>query len=159
MRPHETCGNSCFWVAVNKQNTKSSAVQEHLQVGQQIKVGWKTFPQSCCCFVTRSCPALCDPMDCSLPDSSLHGIFQASILDGCHSFPSPRSLPDPGIRLVSLAWQASSLPVTLLGSPSNKIETGECTAKVGGCPYWGWSRQILHMFINSIAGYSSLFCI
>ena len=82
MRPHETCGNSCFWVAVNKQNTKSSAVQEHLQVGQQIKVGWKTFPQSCCCcFVTRSCPALCDPMDCSLPGSSLHGIFQARILE------------------------------------------------------------------------------
>ena len=34
----------------------------------------------CACSVTQSCPALCDPMDCSLPDSSVHGIFQARIL-------------------------------------------------------------------------------
>ena len=27
--------------------------------------------------VTQSCPTLCDPMDCSLPGSSIHGIFQA----------------------------------------------------------------------------------
>ena len=31
--------------------------------------------------VTQSCPTLCDPMDCSLPDSSVHGIFQARILE------------------------------------------------------------------------------
>jgi len=27
------------------------------------------------------CPTLCNPMDCSLPGSSVHGIFQARILD------------------------------------------------------------------------------
>ena len=27
----------------------------------------------------KSCPALCDPMDCSLPSFSIHGIFQARI--------------------------------------------------------------------------------
>ena len=32
-------------------------------------------------LVTQSCPALCDPMDCSLPGSSLHGILQARILE------------------------------------------------------------------------------
>ena len=31
--------------------------------------------------VTQSCPTLCDPMDCSLPGSSVHGIFQASVLE------------------------------------------------------------------------------
>ena len=31
--------------------------------------------------VTQSCPTLRDPMDCSLPDSSVHGIFQARILE------------------------------------------------------------------------------
>ena len=31
--------------------------------------------------VTQSCPTLCDPMDCSLLDSSVHGIFQARILE------------------------------------------------------------------------------
>ena len=31
--------------------------------------------------VTKSCPTLCDPMDCSLPGSSVHGIFQARVLE------------------------------------------------------------------------------
>ena len=31
--------------------------------------------------VTQSCPTLCDPMDYSLPGSSIHGIFQARILE------------------------------------------------------------------------------
>ena len=31
--------------------------------------------------VTQSCLTLCDPMDCSLPGSSVHGIFQAGVLE------------------------------------------------------------------------------
>ena len=31
--------------------------------------------------VSQSCPTLSDPMDCSLPGSSVHGIFQARILE------------------------------------------------------------------------------
>ena len=31
--------------------------------------------------VTQSCPTLSDPMDCSPPGSSVHGIFQARVLD------------------------------------------------------------------------------
>ena len=31
--------------------------------------------------VTQSCPTLRDPMDCTLPGSSAHGIFQARILE------------------------------------------------------------------------------
>ena len=31
--------------------------------------------------VAQSCPTLSDPMDCSLPGSSVHGIFQARVLD------------------------------------------------------------------------------
>ena len=31
--------------------------------------------------VTQSCLTLCDPMDCSLPGSSVHGILQATILE------------------------------------------------------------------------------
>ena len=33
------------------------------------------------CEVAQSYPTLCDPMDCSLPGSSIHGIFQARILE------------------------------------------------------------------------------
>ena len=32
-------------------------------------------------FITKSCPTLCDPMDCSLPVSYFHGISQARILE------------------------------------------------------------------------------
>ena len=31
--------------------------------------------------VAQSCLILCDPMDCSLPGSSVHGIFQAKVLE------------------------------------------------------------------------------
>ena len=31
--------------------------------------------------VAQSCPTLSDPMDCSLPGSSAHGIFQARVLE------------------------------------------------------------------------------
>ena len=31
--------------------------------------------------VAQSCPTLCDPMDCSLPGSSVHGIFLARVLE------------------------------------------------------------------------------
>ena len=52
------------------------------------------------------CPALCDCMNCSPPGFSVHGISQARILElvaisfskgGC--LPSPREVPDPGIKL------------------------------------------------------------
>ena len=31
--------------------------------------------------VTQSCPTLRDPMDCTLPASSIHGVFQARVLE------------------------------------------------------------------------------
>ena len=30
-------------------------------------------------LVTQSCPTLCDPIDCSLPGSSVHGLLQATV--------------------------------------------------------------------------------
>ena len=59
-------------------------------------------------LVTQSCPTLCDPMDCSSPGSSVHGISQARILESV-AFPSPGDLPNPGIELRSSALQADSL--------------------------------------------------
>ena len=44
----------------------------------------------------------CDPVDCSPPGSSAHGIFQARILEWV-AIPSPGDLPHPGIELASLA--------------------------------------------------------
>ena len=46
--------------------------------------------------VTQLCLTLCDPMDCSLPGSSVHGIFQARILEW-----------------VAIALSMHGLPITL----------------------------------------------
>ena len=48
----------------------------------------------------QTCPALCDPMDCSPPGSSVHGILQKRILE-CVAISSSRDLLDPGIKLES----------------------------------------------------------
>ena len=48
--------------------------------------------------VTQSCPTLCNPMDCSLPGSSVHRIFQARVLEwGAIAFSEvkPKSLQLP----------------------------------------------------------------
>ena len=67
------------------------------------------------CWVT--CLILCNPMDCSLPSSSVHGVSQAKILEWL-PFPSPGDLPDSGIKPASPALQTDSLPDYLTeGSP------------------------------------------
>jgi len=65
------------------------------------------------CSVTRSCPTLCNPMDCSPPGSSVHRVFQVGILESVCHFLLQRILPTQGssmhfLRL--LHWQTDSLP-------------------------------------------------
>ena len=64
--------------------------------------------------VAQSCPTLCDPMDCSLPGPSVHGIFQVRILEWV-AISSPRDLPDSGIEPRSPTLKADSL----LSGPPN----------------------------------------
>ena len=66
--------------------------------------------------VAQSCPILCDPMDCSLPCSSVHGILQARYWSGL-PFPSPGDLPDPGIKPGSPALEADALTSEPPGKP------------------------------------------
>ena len=40
-----------------------------------------TVENYCLCSVTQMCPTFCDPTDCSPPSSSVHGIFQARVLE------------------------------------------------------------------------------
>ena len=62
-------------------------------------------------LVAQLFPILYDPMDCSPPGSSIHGILQVRILEwNSNPLPSPRDLPDPGIEPGSLALQADTLP-------------------------------------------------
>ena len=53
------------------------------------------------CSVAPLCLTLCDPMDCSLPVFSAHGIFQATMLE-LVAIPTLGDIPDPGIKFASL---------------------------------------------------------
>ena len=57
-------------------------------------------------------------MDYSPPDSSVRGISRQEYCSGL-SFPSPRDLPDPGIKPGSPALQADSLLLSHKGSQSS----------------------------------------
>jgi len=55
--------------------------------------------------VTQSCPTLSNPMDCSLPGSSIHGVFQARVLEWV---PLPKAKKP--------TWCVSSERVTTVGN-------------------------------------------
>ena len=69
-----------------------------------------------CVLVTQSCLTLCDPMHCSPPGSSVHGVSQARVLEWV-AFPSSGDLPNTGIKLGSPELQADSLPSEPPGKP------------------------------------------
>ena len=55
--------------------------------------------------VAQSCPTLSDPLDCSLPGSSVHGIFQARVLEwGAIAF-SRDSTSTYLIRFIDMKWE------------------------------------------------------
>ena len=58
--------------------------------------------------VAQSCPTLSDPLDCSPPGSSIHGIFQARVLEwGAIAFSAPvasaTEIPCPDVPIASAA--------------------------------------------------------
>ena len=95
--------------------------------------------------VAQSCPNLCDPVDCSLPGSSVHRIFQARILEwGAIAFSNdqPRQcfkkqrhhLADK-LRIV----KAMAFPVVMYGCESWTIKKAECQ-RTDTFELWCWRR-------------------
>jgi len=52
--------------------------------------------------VAKSCPTLSDPMDCSLPGSSIHGIFQARVLEWGAIYIALKNVPVPILSVMSI---------------------------------------------------------
>ena len=63
----------------------------------------------------QSCPILCDPMDCSLPGSSVTGVGFYALLQGI--FPTQGLNP---CLLCHLHWQVGSLPLAPPGKPTKE---------------------------------------
>ena len=66
-------------------------------------------------------------MVCSPSSSSVHGIFQARILERV-AISFSRDLPDPGIEPKSPALQVDSLPLNRWASPFNRTAVTHATA-------------------------------
>ena len=76
--------SSCVRLCV----TPQTAAHQGLSLGFSRQEHWSALPFTFQCMkvksenkVTQSHLTLCDPMDCSLPGSSVHGIFQAKGLE------------------------------------------------------------------------------
>ena len=82
-------GSSSFWLPPNRGFFAQLSDFYVSRVSGQVQV-----------LVAQSCTRLCDPMDCSLPGSSVHGILQARILEwvASHSF-SRGIFPTQGLNL------------------------------------------------------------
>ena len=87
-----SCCCCCYWVA----SVMSDSVRPHRQQPTRFPRAWDSPGKNTgvgCHFllqcmkvkseseVTQSCPTLSDSMDCSLPGSSVHEIFQARVLE------------------------------------------------------------------------------
>ena len=68
--------------------------------------------------VAQSCLTLYDPMNCSLPGASVHGILQARLLEWV-AIPFSRGSSQPGIEPGSPALQADSLSAEPPGKPDS----------------------------------------
>ena len=78
--------------------------------------------------VAQSCQTVCEPIDCSPPGSSVHGILQTRILEWV-AIPFSRESFQPGIKPRSPALQADSL----LSEPPGKLYPRH-TQKAEICP-------------------------
>ena len=101
-------GNRCCCCCCSVASVVSDSVRPHRQQPTRLPRPWDSPGKNTgvgCHFllqcmkvksqseVTQSCLTTHDPIDCSLPDSSIHGIFQARILESgaiAFSFPEPK---------------------------------------------------------------------
>ena len=96
----------CFYIFKWLKNIIRAQAHSFHKVQKQYRVlpwCWVFMLQRlCACSVAKSCLTLCDPMDGSLPDSSVHGIFQARTLKWVAISYLPGIFESQGIEPASL---------------------------------------------------------
>ena len=95
------------------------------------------------CLAAQSCPTLCDPMDCSLSGSSVHGILQARILEWVAiSFSNARKWKVKlkslsRIRLFATPWTVAHQAPLSMGFSRQEYWSGLPFPSPGDLPYPG----------------------
>ena len=103
------------WTRLKRLSSSSSSSRCNLWLIRRVYVIIKLFNSQVLCekkvkvLVTQSCLTLCDPMDCSPPDSPVHEFPRPRILKWV-AISFSRGLPDPGIEPRSPALKAGYLP-------------------------------------------------
>ena len=113
----------------------------------------------CCCLVTKLHLTLCDPTDYSLPESSVHEISQARILE-CIALSFSRGSPQPRIQ-TRISWLAGGFFTTEpLGKPTVDLQcvSFRCTAVFQSYIHLYLSFQSfpLSLHFSSVAQFSSV---
>ena len=91
-KPTVPCWSPCF---KKKQSCLAWLSSEDLF---RVQALFSPFQCSCVCSVALSCPGLCNPIDCSPPGSSVHGVSHAKIL-GQVAISSSRGSSQPRDRI------------------------------------------------------------
>ena len=106
-----------------------------------------------CVSVTQSCLTLCNPMDCSPPGSSVHGILQARWLEWV-SIPFPRGSSRPRDQIqVSCISRQIVYRLSHQGSPHMYIQTHYVDVQ----PKFFFHKTILHLTVFNEVYMFSLF--
>ena len=124
----------------------SDSVRPHRRQPMRLSRPWdspgKTTGVGCHCLlqcrkvkseseVTESCPTLSNPMDCGPPGSSIHGIFQARVLEWVAISFSRGSSP-PRDRTQVSALQTDALPSEPPGKPY--MQLAAAAKSLQSCP-------------------------
>ena len=96
--------------------------------------------------MAQSCPTLCDPMDHSLPGSSVHGIFQARVLEWVAISFSRVIFPTQGSNLGLLHLRQTLYHLSHQGSP-RKLKT---FSNLVGLLWWSMCSNVLLIFLLNI---------
>ena len=111
----------------------------------------RPYSRDCVCMCLQSLQSrliLCDPMDCSLPGSPVHGFLQAKILEWV-TVPSSRGSSHPGIEPMSPGSPALQ-PNSLL------LSHGESPTHSSGNPYGDSASGCVYVFQFILVQFSSV---
>ena len=141
-----------------ERNSKTLELAEKKRASSYPQTLLSGFPRWRCAvlyLVAQSCLTLCDPMDCSLPGSSVHGILQARVLEWV-AMPSSRVSSQPRDRT-----QVSHIAFFTIWATrevfSGAASGTELTCQCGRCKEtWVWSLGWEDPLEEGIAIHSSI---
>ena len=94
----------------------------------------------------QSCPTLCDPMDCILPGSSIHGIFQAIVLEWIAiSFSRGSSQPRDRTRVSRIVDRRFTVWATRAAEGAIRMRVHRMSDDLGPWRTWSCIKDVMRL--------------